>query len=414
MNHHFQVSTANHILEQILSYAQKGFTGKIEIEIGDQHKTAFYFNLGFLAWGTDGIKSYRRSTRHLIKLGISSEIAVAILYQEKQTQSLNCEEEGSFVAEEYNTLVTLIKDGLLTKKQIQTLISNYCQELLFDLISQLEHNRTQRQDWQINVYLGERPSRSSLIPHTWLCAFDLVLQHTREFYQKWIALEIPNCSPNQVPVIQHHKRLSDKTNPKTYEKLVSLLNKKYTLREIAVQTKQDVLSIITPLAPLIKEGTIILQSLPEKSSPKTTTKQAHSKLKIIAIDDNRQTLRILEGIVKNGGNDFTGISNPMTALPQLIETKPDLIFLDLIMPVFNGYELCRKIRKVEALSNVPIIILSGKLIDKVRAKLAGATSSLQKPIVCQQVEEAIKIYSEKKKESALVSEPSRDLIMEGS
>uniref|UniRef100_UPI0002F63AC1 response regulator n=1 Tax=Dactylococcopsis salina TaxID=292566 RepID=UPI0002F63AC1 len=41
--------------------------------------------------------------------------------------------------------------------------------------------------------------------------------------------------------------------------------------------------------------------------------------------------------------------------------KPDLIFLDLVMPILNGYELCSKIRQVKSMNSVPIVILTGNL-----------------------------------------------------
>jgi CheY-like chemotaxis protein len=70
------------------------------------------------------------------------------------------------------------------------------------------------------------------------------------------------------------------------------------------------------------------------------------------------------------------------ALPILLEHKPDLIFLDLVMPIANGYEICAQIRRVSAFKDTPVIILTSNdgIVDRVRAKMVGSSGFLAKPI----------------------------------
>jgi chemotaxis family two-component system response regulator PixG len=77
------------------------------------------------------------------------------------------------------------------------------------------------------------------------------------------------------------------------------------------------------------------------------------------------------------------IQDPVQALTKLIEHKPDLILLDLIMPVASGYEICAQVRRVSMFADTPIVILTGSdgLVDRVRAKVVGATEFISKPIV---------------------------------
>ena len=77
----------------------------------------------------------------------------------------------------------------------------------------------------------------------------------------------------------------------------------------------------------------------------------------------------------------------MQALPLLLQHKPDAIFLDLVMPVANGYEICAQIRRISLFKNTPVIILTGNdgIVDRVRAKIVGATDFLPKPILAQKV-----------------------------
>lgn len=77
-----------------------------------------------------------------------------------------------------------------------------------------------------------------------------------------------------------------------------------------------------------------------------------------------------------------GIQDPLKIMLGLIRNKPNFIFLDLLMPIVNGYEVCEQIRKTPSLKDVPVIILTGKdgLIDRMRSKMVGATGFLGKPV----------------------------------
>ena len=79
---------------------------------------------------------------------------------------------------------------------------------------------------------------------------------------------------------------------------------------------------------------------------------------------------------------FVGIQDGIQALPILLEQKPDLIFLDLIMPVASGYEICAQLRRISLFANTPIVILTGSdgLMDRVGAKVVGSTDFMTKPI----------------------------------
>lgn len=75
------------------------------------------------------------------------------------------------------------------------------------------------------------------------------------------------------------------------------------------------------------------------------------------------------------------ISDSLKALMKLTTLKPDLILLDVGMPNVDGYQLCSLIRKSSVLKDVPVVMVTGHkgLIDRVKARLAGATDYLTKP-----------------------------------
>lgn len=86
--------------------------------------------------------------------------------------------------------------------------------------------------------------------------------------------------------------------------------------------------------------------------------------------------------MRAGGYRCKTIQDSLLAMPSLIREKPALIFLDLVMPVANGYEICSQIRRVASLRKIPVIILTGNdgVVDRVRAKASGASDFMSKPV----------------------------------
>jgi two-component system, chemotaxis family, response regulator PixG len=89
----------------------------------------------------------------------------------------------------------------------------------------------------------------------------------------------------------------------------------------------------------------------------------------------------LEAILKPLGYEVFSILDPLQSLTTLLQKKPKLIFLDLVMPNTNGYELCSFLRKSPLFKELPIVMLTGHdgVIDRLRAKVAGSTDFLSKP-----------------------------------
>ena len=108
---------------------------------------------------------------------------------------------------------------------------------------------------------------------------------------------------------------------------------------------------------------------------------------IAHIDDSPSDSLTMGTILTQAGYRLINVQDPVTALPILLEYKPSLIFLDLVMPIANGYEICSQIRRVSAFKNTPVIILTGNdgIVDRVRAKMVGSSGFLAKPITAEKV-----------------------------
>ena len=116
--------------------------------------------------------------------------------------------------------------------------------------------------------------------------------------------------------------------------------------------------------------------------------------KIVYVDDSPADSRTMAKIVEKMGYQYTNIPDPLQALPMLIELKPKLIFLDLVMPIANGYEICAQIRRVSSFKKTPIVIVTSNdgIADRVRAKIVGASGFMGKPIKEKKVIKVFKKY----------------------
>ncbi|WP_281233151.1 response regulator [Flavobacterium gelatinilyticum] len=98
------------------------------------------------------------------------------------------------------------------------------------------------------------------------------------------------------------------------------------------------------------------------------------------IDDCEFFMEALQAISKA---DYTAMQNPVEALNKLIqkELNPDVIFLDLNMPIMSGFEFLIEIKKQEIIKNIPIIIFSTSQFEeiKMKARNYGANEYISKP-----------------------------------
>ncbi|MBX5491729.1 MAG: response regulator [Chloroflexi bacterium] len=102
---------------------------------------------------------------------------------------------------------------------------------------------------------------------------------------------------------------------------------------------------------------------------------------VVVIDDSPTIRKILELTLQRLGFRVQGAASGVTGLAAIAEHQPVLIFLDIMLPNVNGYQLCQVIKKNPRYAHIPVIMLSGKdgLFDKMRGRLAGANDYITKP-----------------------------------
>lgn len=83
-----------------------------------------------------------------------------------------------------------------------------------------------------------------------------------------------------------------------------------------------------------------------------------AKKKILMIDDNTFYRKIYKNQLTHAGYQFLEASNGQEGLHKIINEQPDLVLLDLMMPMMNGFEVLRAVRANDKIKKIPIIILS--------------------------------------------------------
>ncbi|MBN1191518.1 MAG: response regulator [Dehalococcoidales bacterium] len=105
------------------------------------------------------------------------------------------------------------------------------------------------------------------------------------------------------------------------------------------------------------------------------------KKRVLIVDDEPHLIRSLSFLMSKEGYEVFVAADGEEALNEAIEKRPDLIFLDIMMPRKNGYEVCEAVRQIPELKNTRIIMLSakGREIDKEKALNVGANDFISKP-----------------------------------
>lgn len=103
--------------------------------------------------------------------------------------------------------------------------------------------------------------------------------------------------------------------------------------------------------------------------------------RILIIDDSKLILHVAKTILSNQGHQVLLAEDGNTGLQTAATEHPDLILLDLILPGIDGYEVCQRIKKGDATSEIPVIMLTSKseAADKVRGLEMGASDYVTKP-----------------------------------
>lgn len=115
---------------------------------------------------------------------------------------------------------------------------------------------------------------------------------------------------------------------------------------------------------------------------------------ILIADDTTANLQLLSLIIKSAGYEVRALRKSDMVLPSALQSPPDLILLDIMMPQMDGYEVCRLLKENEQTRDIPVIFISALNTpnDKVTAFTAGGVDYITKPFQKEEVLARIKTH----------------------
>ncbi len=117
-------------------------------------------------------------------------------------------------------------------------------------------------------------------------------------------------------------------------------------------------------------------------------------LKVMVIDDSKTIRRTAETLLTKAGCVVITATDGFDALAKIADTRPNIIFVDIMMPRLDGYQTCALIKNNSEFKKTPVIMLSSKdgLFDKAKGRIVGSDQYLTKPFSKAELLSAIQQY----------------------
>ena len=128
------------------------------------------------------------------------------------------------------------------------------------------------------------------------------------------------------------------------------------------------------------------------SQAENTLNEKKEEKKILIVDDEPFILKSLSFVLMKEGFNIETATNGIEAVEKIQKEKPDIVFLDIMMPKMNGMEVCQWIRQDPVLKTIYVIILTakGQEMDREKGFSIGADEYMTKPFSPSSVVQRIK------------------------
>ncbi len=104
-------------------------------------------------------------------------------------------------------------------------------------------------------------------------------------------------------------------------------------------------------------------------------------IKVLVIDDSKTIRRSAENLLSKEGCNVITATDGFDALAKIADTRPEIIFVDIMMPRLDGYQTCALIKQNSEFKTTPVVMLSSKdgLFDKAKGRIVGSDQYITKP-----------------------------------
>jgi two-component system, chemotaxis family, response regulator PixG len=374
--------TLDLLATQLSEIKHQHFSGRILIKSSLGQEWSLYIYLGRILYATGGSHPIRRWVRNTTIAGVDVSTAKDLQVRIDALTDLSALTTAELQScWEYYLLVNWAHQGRIGRDELIKHIQTTIVEVLFDIVG-------------AKTVSYERIEEKQLSPQLTLIDIDRALGIAVQQQQQWQQAGLADVSPDLAIEIVLVAEFQQLVSLSAYESLKSVLNGKQSIREIATKARKSPVMIGQSFLSQIQAGTLKLVSLADFANPIDLDKLEIVKPLVVCIDDSPFVCDRLEQIFQQAGFQCISVMDSLKAIPIVIARKPQIIFLDLVMPNANGYEICSRLRKISSFKDTPIVILTGNdgTIDRVRAKVVGATDFLTKPVQSEFVLEIAQKY----------------------
>jgi two-component system, chemotaxis family, response regulator PixG len=359
-------------IQFLRNLSQLKFNGQFVCSDASGQKWTLYLAQGCIIYATGGTHAVRRWRRNLVAYcrpiptyRLAWQISLAALDETRLT-----------LCWEYALLNLWLQRQTIRREQATNLIRSAITEVLFDLM--------QAQAVTAQIYQD-----STMVPLLDVFDIEAMLAIAQQQWETWQEAKLRNYSPNQSPIIVQAEKFNRQSSTQFYQRLARWLNGQHTFRDLAVELQRDPVEIASLLRVYVELGWINLIDIADLPAPNYRRSKAEPvspiappRALIACVDDSPMVRQMMEELLTSAGYEFIGIADALRAIGVLLARKPDLIFLDLMMPHVNGYELCEQLRKLSCFHHTPIVILTGNdgFANRLRSNIVQASDFLSKPL----------------------------------
>jgi CheY-like chemotaxis protein len=142
---------------------------------------------------------------------------------------------------------------------------------------------------------------------------------------------------------------------------------------------------------------------PDEQAPARVTGPDAMQRRILVVDDNRDAAESLAVLLQLAGHEVEYVLDGKAAVALAEQTRPEVVFLDLGMPIMNGYEVARRIRAQPWGKRTYLVALSGwgQADERQRTKDAGFHAHLVKPVAPEAISRLLEVMTGSPADTAL-------------
>jgi two-component system, chemotaxis family, response regulator PixG len=335
-----------HPLTLLAQLSSRQTSGCLKVSTGSA-SWAIYLEKGKLLYAAHSADPFERLDRHLRRLSVQAPSLVSAVRVQVRLLFERSLDASTTPVPEYRAICWLVEQQHLHSIQAGTLVEGLAQEVIESFLAIQEGS------------------------------YELVEVDELQGLERFCRLDLrPLVEHCQTQLRQHQ------TSGRI---ITSLLDRAKPQPQAPSQNEPKVYSVPEPTPKpaiaSIPSWSSNTQNTRDAQPTKPVAASAKGTFTVACIDDSPAVLQAINSFLDDKIFTVLMINNPVSALMQIVRSKPDLILLDVTMPNLDGYELCSLLRRHPHLKQTPVIMVTGNtgFIDRAKAKLVGASGYLTKP-----------------------------------